>query len=378
MYRTFLTTAALTAFFLTGCGSAKKEASNNSNNSGETAGATQGGETNEASESDPSGENKPAPGGQASGKQAHVGLQINFGQLMADEAVAAMMKSQPALPDFVSKMRDASIYVHLPDELMNATAFEFHAKLDFSDSEAAKNAYAMIFENAPAEDVQNNGKTYQKIAAPDAPVIFALQEGNALMVATENSLNATADSFATENLKKAMGVAPSDEPFKMAIDIAGAQRPLSILGLLAPQLEAVRKSSSLTTAGGGQGELLFMISIDAPDESTAKKVKQTVSLGVATVATALATQMPGEDVAPATSEFMNHVMSNLSPKQDGNRVQVMVSKPDNYDELKKKMPAEADKIQAKLMKSLGPGAPAGPGGGFGPGPGGPGAFPPGK
>ena len=56
----------------------------------------------------------------------------------------------------------------------------------------------------------------------------------------------------------------------------------------------------------------------------------------------------------------------------------MVSKPDNYDELKKKMPAEADKIQAELMKSLGPGAPAGPGGGFGPGPGGPGAFPPGK
>ena len=51
--------------------------------------------------------------------------------------------------------------------------------------------------------------------------------------------------------------------------------------------------------------------------------------------------MPSEDDAPAMNEMINHVMGALRPKVDGTTVKLVINKPDNYDELRKKMLDEA-------------------------------------
>ncbi|MEE2639439.1 MAG: hypothetical protein VX768_02320 [Planctomycetota bacterium] len=300
----------------------------------------------------------------SNGQQAQVGLRVNVGQLMKDEAVAAMLAAQPGVPGFVTKWMDMQLHVQLPDNLMaEPSEYNFHAKLTFADATSAQAAFTELFNNAPAEDFSQGGKTYKLIAAPDAPKVYVLQEGGSIDAYSEAFLKSGAPGQGTANLQAAMKAAPAGEPFKMAVDIAGAKQFLSTLSLLAPQVESLIESDSLTVAGGGNDELMMMLAINAPDESTAKKVKQTLTLGVAAAAGALATQMPDENVAPATNEFMNHVMTQLTPKQSGNSVKIVINKPDNYDELKLKMPAEAEKIQAELMKNLGPAAGC-PGGGF--------------
>ena len=63
-------------------------------------------------------------------------------------------------------------------------------------------------------------------------------------------------SFASEGLRTALNGDPQGEPFKLAVDVEGANDFLGALGAMAPQAEAFIKSKSIVMAGGGTGDLI--------------------------------------------------------------------------------------------------------------------------
>lgn len=341
MYRTFLSTALVAMLFLTGCGG--------SDSAGKGKGNSGGGKSAGAS----------AKSTLPVDQQSEIGLEINIGQLLKDEAAKAMLESTPDVPPFVKSMSNLSVYVALPANMGLASDpnnFDFYASLSFSSADDCKAAFDEMFKNGFAEDVKKNDKDFKKVASPGSPVIYVRQDGSSIQVFSEKYVDSGATSFATEGLRAALNGDPQGEPFKLAIDVEGANDFLAALGAMAPQAEAFVKSKSIVLAGGGTGELVFMMAVETPDEETAKKVKSTVQAGVGMLALAAATQLPPEDVAPATNEFINYLMQNLKPEIDGNTVKVVINKPENYDDLKKKMGAEAKKLQEQML--------GGPGGGL--------------
>lgn len=341
MYRTFLSAALIAAIALTGCGGSGK--SDKSNEGGAGAGAS-------------------TPSSLPANQQAQVGLSVDIAQLLKDEATASMLKSNPELPPFVASLDKLSAFVALPGNMFaDPSEYNFYVNCSFANAEDCKAAFDEMFKEAPATDVEKAGKTFKKIAEPGGPTLFVTQDGNSIVAYSEAYLDSGADSFATEALRGILNGEPKGEPFKMGIDIQGASEFLSGVGAMAPQAEAFTKAKTLMTAGGGTGDLLFMLAIDAPDEDTAKKMKSTLQLGLATIMGLASSQMPSEEVAPATNEFVTHVMSNLKPAVEGNTVKIVVNKPEGYEEMKKKMAGEAEKIQEEMMKRSmgGPGGPAG-------------------
>lgn len=285
-------------------------------------------------------------------EKAQIGIEIDFAELLKDKTTAAMLEANPEVPPFVKSMKSMSLYAFLPDsmaKLQDPSNVNFFFELSFSKMGDCDAAFDEMFGNAPTEDVEKNGKTYKVIDQPGAPVVYILKSGGSIKAYSEKYVESGTEKFASKGLEKALGQAPKGEPFKMGFDIQGAKDLLGELAAFAPQAEAFSAAESMTMAGGGQGDLMFMMAVATPDESTAKKIKSTVQTMLAFVAATIPTQMPSEEDAPATNEMLNHVMSKLRPKVDGTTVKVVVNKPDNFEELRKKVTEEAEKLQGKLQ-----------------------------
>lgn len=363
--------ALMAMLILTGCGGSgdSKDSKSNKESGGK------GDKPSAASTDAPKTTPNTAPSKMPADQQAQIGLVLNVGQLMQDDAVKSMMESNPQIPPFAKSIGNLSAYVSLPANMMAApTDYNFYASLDFANAEDCKQAFELLMQGGPSEDAEVNGKSFKKIAAPGAPVVYVHQDGASIRAYSEAYAKSGSTNFASAGLQGMLNGEPKGEPFKLAVDIKSANSFLSGLNQLAPQAESFTKSNGLLVAGGGTGDLLFMLRVDTPDEETAKKVKGTVQQGLGLLALGAASQIPSAEIAPATNEFANYVLGNLKPKSDGNSVSIVVNKPDNYEELKKKMAAEAPKVAEEMKKKQGAGGfgpGPGPPPGFGPGPGGP-------
>lgn len=280
-------------------------------------------------------------------EKSQIGVEIDFAQLLKDKTTAAMLDANPDMPAFVKSMKSLSLYVSLPNsmaKIADPSNVNFFFKLSFSKMGDCDAAYDEMFGNAPAEDVEKNGKTYKKIAEPGAPVVYVLKAGSSIKAYSEKYVDSDSEKFATKGLTTALGKAPQSEPFKMAFDVASVKDLIGELAAFAPQAEAFSKAESITMAGGGQGKLMFMLSVATPDESTAKKIKSTLQTMMALIAATVPAQLPPEDDAPALNEMVNHVLGKLRPKVDGTTVELVINKPDNYEELRKKLLEEAQTL----------------------------------
>lgn len=369
MYQKLLLLALVAAFCLTGCGdSGKSENQKNEKSDAKTADA-RGADGKGVDDWGMKGREQAAPsatpsgGSGSAGEDAEVGLEIDFASLMNDATFKSGMESIPDAPAYVTAMTSAKAYISLPaspEMAMNPAGYDFFAEVSFTTPEACQQAHDELLASAQGQPAEMGGKTYTKIASPGSPAVYVLQEGSTIMAYSENYVKSGKTNFASPRLRAALDGEAKSEQFKLAVDVASAKPMLASLAAMAPQAEALINSESLVIAGG-TGDTMFMLSVKTGDEETAKKVRSSIQAGVAALALSAGAQLPSEEVAPATNAMYQHFMENLKPSIENNTVKIVVTKPDNYDELAKQIAEETKKIQEELQKR-GLGGPGGPGG----------------
>ncbi|MDB4670951.1 hypothetical protein OAG56_01850 [Mariniblastus sp.] len=372
MNRIFLSLSLMTVLTIAGCGGKTDEATNQSKNSNQAKDTKGTGETGTESKG-----NSPADtngGGsqsaESAGPSAQIGFAVDISKIMETPANQTML-NQPGLgiPPFAKAMTKLSAYVSLPATFSpDPSGFNFYAKLEFKTEVDAKAAMELMLADAPAQAEEKGGTSFQVIRDPGSPPVFVALNGNALVAQSEACADSKNKSFASSGLQSVMNGLPA-AAFQMGFDMKGAKDFLMGASMMAPAEDAMMKSIIDTVLKldamkiTGYGEDYMMIGFDAPDEDTSKAVKQYLSQGVAALAGFAGMVAPSEKDAPAMSEMFNHVLGSLGPKRKGMTTSIVIPKPDNYEELEKKMGEEMMKMAESGESPFG-GLPFPGGGGF--------------
>ncbi|MEC9094584.1 MAG: tetratricopeptide repeat protein, partial [Planctomycetota bacterium] len=294
------------------------------------------------------------------GLQSQLALKVDLATAAKSFEGLDALKQQAGVnvPDTAKSLE---ILVNLPRQFTpDPSGINFHAKLGFSDEADAKQVMNMILQAAPTIDQTIGGKSYKVVATPGAPTVCFSMDGASIVISSKGYVESGADSFASANLQTIMKGLDKDI-VQMGFDMKGAKAFLQGAMLMVPQDDPMTKSIvdavmqiDAIKMTSGVGENLMMLGFDAADADGAKAIRQQLQKGLALVAAGAAMMSPDEKKAPASAEFFSHVMTCLLPKKEGNTTKIVITKPDNYDEMLKKMQKEVEDGSALPPGLLGP------------------------
>lgn len=347
MNRFFLTAAAFAILIANGCGS--KEDGVEKTNSGTSTNGTE----SEIADSN---------------AKAQVGFKFDAKSAMEIPFVKSAIAEQKDAPSWVKSMQNVQGFVSLPDEFQDGdmTGMNFSIQMDFASEADAQAAFADMDKEKKLSDVAVDGKSYKVRQEPNAPKIYANCEGKSLKMRTEGYVRGS--DFASANLSRIMQELPSSDCLHVGVDVAGAKAFLEgASATAANDAQAAQMMDTLMmmkgiTISGGMEKDLFTLSLDAENEDGAKKAKG--MLRNAGVLAGTVGFFLDENETPSIFEMYSHVVACLAPKTEGTKTKIVVTKPENFDELTTKMSEEFPKLQKKLGGAIPPsmmGTP-GPGG----------------
>lgn len=322
MYRTFLTAAIVVALSLTGCGG-KKDSNSNSN----------GG----------------APSSLPAEQQAQLGIKVDMGSFLnSPMGGQAVDMAGPEMPAFIKSATKLDVYVNLTAEMQtDPSGVNFHARMQFSDAESAKAAFEEFKKEAPsvAKDEDIGGKTYMVVEAGDAPTVCAIQEDTTLVICSRAYAEDGSGNYATEGLRSIMN-GLDDDMLQVGFDMAAAKgmvqkmtAPMANDKMAKPIVDALMSVTGVKITAG-MGDTMFMLGFDGENEEATKNIQQQLQKGLGLLAFGAGAITPDESKAPASAEMFGHIMDCLTPQVEGTTVKVVITKPENYAELEKKIVEE--------------------------------------